>query len=123
MNVQRHSTKRATRIMFRLVCNLLFCLPSDITNNAVMLTSITAPDLTDVIIDLKFNTTAPTLVVGNAVTLIDGKLVATVTGTPGTKETAGGGGCNSGVGMVWVLVLGLLAAYGGVKNEKARRRF
>ena len=54
-----------------------FYLPSGITNNSTMLTATTATDLTDVTVDLKFDSTAPTLAVGNTITLLNG-----VTGTP-----------------------------------------
>ena len=53
-----------------------FYLPSTIVDGDIMLTSITASDLTGVTVDLKFDTTAPSLSVGDVITLIDG-----VTGT------------------------------------------
>ena len=118
-----------TAIVVQLVCNFEFMdfyLPSGISDGDVMLALTDSTSLTDVKVDLKFNTSPPNLAVGDVITLIDwvlmtgsfsdktvtvsgytfeisrtsGKLVAEVTAAPGKK--GGGGGCN---GFTYGLVM------------------
>ena len=99
-----------------------FYLPSGIADGGTMLALSLTTILTDVKVDLKFNTSAPNLAAGNVITLIDdvtgtfaaktvtvsgyefeisksgGALIATVTGVP--SESGGGGGCDMGLGLL-----------------------
>lgn len=107
-----------------------FYLPSDATDGDTMLNVILETDLSNVIINLEFDGDAPSLVVGDVITLIDivapgtftsknvtisgftfalsedgGALVAKLTAMPITAKK-GGGGCNG-----FAFSLGLLSLF------------